>query len=343
MPTATSSVPPRFQLSRLISSVWIPQAIHATAVLQLADRMASGPQHAEAIARAAGTHPHATYRLLRALAVLEIVAQDSEGRFELTPLGACLRSDAPDSVRAWAQLWGGPMMWRPWGHLADCVRTGEMAPKLLDGFETPFQMMEQYPEEHAIFNRSMLELTRGIAPVLPRSYDFGRARCVVDVGGGCGQLLPPLLRAYPALRAIVYDVAACAEGARKLAEEEKLAERMQFVAGDFFAAVPPDGDVYVIKSVIHDWDDERSRAILARCRDAMRAQARLLVLEWIVPERVGSADASIVGTDLNMLVMVGGLERTESEYRALLRSAGLEVAQVIPTPAGMSVIEATRG
>ncbi len=334
------ALPPRFQLSRLISSVWIPQAIHAAASLGLADVLADGPQHAAALAERANTHPGATQRLLRALAVLEIVAQDAEGRFALTPLGSCLRSDAPDSVRAWAQLWGGPMMWRPWGHLRECVRTGEMAPKLLDGFETPFEMMQAHPEDRAIFNRSMLELTRGVAALLPRSYDFGAARCVIDVGGGYGALLPPLLHAQPELRAIVYDLAACAEGARQLADDEKLAARCAFVAGDFFASVPSGGDVYLLKSVIHDWDDERSRAILSRCRDAMHPEARLLVLEWIVPERVGPADAGIIGTDLNMLVMVGGLERTETEYRALLRSAGLAVTRVIPTPVAMSVIEA---
>lgn len=342
MSTPPPALPPRFQISRLVSSVWIPQAIHAAAMLGLADVMASGPQPAEAIARSAGTHPGATYRLLRALAVLQIVAQDAEGRFELTPLGACLRSDAPDSVRAWAQLWGGPMMWRPWGHLTDCVRSGEMAPKLLDGFETPFEMMQKYPAEQAIFNRSMLELTRGVAAVLPRCYDFGAARCAIDVGGGYGALLPPLLHAHPELRAIVYDLPACAEGARQLADDEKLGARTSFIAGDFFASVPAGGDVYLIKSVLHDWDDERSRAILSRCRDAMSASARLLVLEWIVPERVGPADAGIIGTDLNMLVMVGGIERTESEYRTLLRSAGLEVTRVIPTPAAMSLIEAVR-
>jgi hypothetical protein len=160
------------------------------------------------------------------------------------------------------------------------------------------------------------------------------------VGGGFGQLLLPVLHARPALRGVVYDLPRCGEGARRLIAEEGLAERCAFQAGDFFASVPRGADVYLIKSVIHDWDDAHSRTILSRCRDAMDPEAKLLVLEWIVPERVGPSDAGIVGTDLNMLVMAGGRERTESEYRALIASAGLRVTRIVPTPAAMSLIEA---
>lgn len=234
------------------------------------------------------------------------------------------------------------MMWAPWGRLSDCVRTGEMAPKLLSGVDDPFALMEQNPEDAAHFNRSMLELTRGVAALLPHAVDFTGVGTVVDVGGGFGALLPPLLHTHPELRGVVYDLPRCADGARKLLAGEGLAERCTFEPGDFFESVPAGADVYLIKSVIHDWDDAHSRQILERCREAMHERARLLVLEWIVPERVGAADAGIVGTDLNMLVMVGGLERTESEYRALLASAGLRVDRVIPTPA-MHVIEAVAG
>jgi SAM-dependent methyltransferase len=292
------------------------------------------------VAEKAGTHADATARLLRALVVLGLVQQRDDGQLELTQLGRCLTSDAPDSVRSWALLWGGPMMWEPWGRLADCVRTGEMAPKLLHGVESPFELMEEHPEDEQHFNRSMLELTRGVAAVLPAFYDFAGAKLVVDVGGGFGALLPPLLHAKPELRGLVYDLPRCAEGARRLMAAEGLAGRCEFSGGDFFESVPAGGDVYLLKSVIHDWDDARSRTILECCRAALRPGARLLVLEWIVPERVGPGDVGIVGTDLNMLVMVGGRERTEAEYRALLASAGLRVTRVIPTPAAMSLIEA---
>lgn len=339
--SAPAAIPPRFQVARMISSVWVPQAIHAAAKLRLADALAAGPASGEEVAARVGTHPGATARLLRALAALEIVRQEEDGRFALTALGRCLTEDAPDTVRSWALLWGGPMMWEPWGRLADCVRTGEMAPKLLSGVEDPFALMEAHPEDAAHFNRSMLELTRGVAALLPQAYDFGGVRRVVDVGGGYGALLLPLLRAHPELEGVVFDLPRCEEGARALLAEEGLSDRCTFQEGNFFTAVPPGADVYLLKSVIHDWDDDRSRRILERCREAMDPQARLLVLEWIVPDRVGPGDVGIVGTDLNMLVMVGGQERTEAQYRALLASAGLRVTRIVPTPA-MSLIEAVR-
>lgn len=339
-PAGPQPIPPRFQVSRMISSLWVPQAIHATAKLGLADALAQGPRSADEVAKQAGTHPAATARLLRSLVVLDLLRQHDDGRFELTDTGRCLTTDAPDSVKSWALLWGGPMMWTHWGHLADCVTTGEMAPKLLHGFESTFDLMEKHPEEDARFNRSMAELTRGLAAVLPLSYDFADARLVCDVGGGFGQLLPPLLHAHTTLRGLVYDLPRCADGHRALMEQEGLADRCDFQGGDFFESVPGGADVYLIKSVIHDWDDAKSRRILERCREAMRPEAKLLLLEWIVPERVGPQDAGIVGTDLNMLVMVGGQERTEAEYRALVASAGLRVTDIVPTPAAMSVIEA---
>jgi hypothetical protein len=339
-PSSPRELPPRFQLSRMISSTWVPQAIYAAAKLGLTDILADGPLSGHTVAEKAGSHVRATDRLLRSLVVLGLLAQRDDARYELTALGRCLTRDAPDSVRSWALLWGGPMMWEPWGHLVDCVRTGEMAPKLLDGVDSSFDLMERHPEDAEHFNRSMLELTRGVAAALPVSYDFSALRRVCDVGGGFGALLPPLLHAQPQLRAVVFDLPRCADGSRELMSKEGLADRCTFQAGDFFESVPSGADLYLIKSVIHDWDDERSRAILERCREAMRDDAKLLVLEWIVPDRVGPADAGIVGTDLNMLVMVGGQERTESEYRELVASAGLRVTRVIPTPAAMSLIEA---
>jgi SAM-dependent methyltransferase len=323
----------------MVSSVWIPQTVAAAAQLGVADALAAGPQRADDLAPKLGVHPRALFRLLRAMATLELVTHEADGRFALTATGACLRDDAPDSVRAWALLWGSEMMWRPWGHLADCVRTGEMAPKLLDGFDSTFDYMAAHPEEQAIFNRSMLELTRGVAAALPSAYDFSGVRHVMDVGGGFGALLPPLLQAWPQLRATVFDLPACADGARKLALESGVASRCDFAAGDFFAQVPSGPDVYLLKSVIHDWNDAKSRRILANVRAALRPGARLLLLEWPLPERVTAADANMASVDLNMLVMVGGMERTEREYKELLASAGLETTRVLATPA-MTIFEA---
>jgi orsellinic acid C2-O-methyltransferase len=274
--------------------------------------------------------------------VLEVATETDEG-FALTPMGAYLRADAPDSMRNWAVLWGRPMIWSAWGRLTDSVRTGETAPQLIAGLGT-FEWVAQDPEGAAIFNRSMQELTVRVSRAIASAYDFSGLRTVVDVGGGHGALLPAILRASPQLAGVVYDLPQCAEGADAFLRAEGLADRCRFEAGDFFERVPPGADLYLIKSVIHDWDDAKSRAILARCREAMRPDSRLLLIEILAPERLTGTpfEPMIVGSDLNMMVMTGGKERTETEYRVLVESAGLTVARVVPTPGAMSIIEARR-
>ncbi|MBX3027418.1 hypothetical protein KF840_21175 [bacterium] len=334
-------IPPSLQVSRLAASLWIPQALHAAARLGVADAIAADGTASADVARAIGADPLATHRLLRALVALELCRRTDDGRFLLTPLGACLRADAPDSVRAWVLLMGGDMVWRSWGRLADCVRAGECAPRLFEGKDA-FESMADHPLERAIFDQSMQELTRRAAPALVAAYDFAAARTVVDVGGGHGALLAAVLAAHPHLRGTVFDLAHCAEGAAGLAGEAGVGDRCGFASGSFFDSVPPGADVYLLKSVIHDWDDERSRAILRACRAALRPGARLLLIEVVVPERPGTAplDQMIAGTDLNMLVMTGGRERTEAEYRALCEAAGLRVNRILPTATAFSVVEA---
>ena len=331
-------IPLPFKLSRMVASLWVPQAIYVAAALGIPDLLAKGPMRSAEIARVVEANPDAVHRLMRALVVLEIATQSDDGTFALAALGECLRSDTRDSMRAWALLWGGDLMWPRWGHMLDSIRTGISAPQLLDGRER-FDDIAAHPAEQVHFYDSMMQLTRQIAGALVMSYDFAWVSHVVDVGGGYGQLLPPILAANPAVRATVFDLPDCRAGALRLFEKTGLAERMSFVAGDMFEGVPPGADLYLLKSVIHDWDDERSIAILRSCRAAMGANARLLILEWLMPERVSPSDQMIVGTDLNMLVMVGGRERTDADYRALASAAGLEVARIVPTPAGMSIIE----
>src|SRR5262249_10733719 len=314
--------------------------IYTTAALGLADAMADGPRTSADLAAAVGAHPDSLHRLMRALVALELCAMGDDGRFELTPLGACLRSGTRDSVRSWALLMGD-RVWLSWARLVDCVRTGDAVPSL-EGKATPFDDMSANSEAYAIFSEAMVELTRHMAGAVAASYDFSGIRTIVDVGGGYGALLPPILAANPEMRGIVVDLPGCREGAQRLFAKAHIAERCEFVAQDMFEAVPAGADAYIIKSVIHDWDDERSVVILRNCRAAMRASARLLVVEVVVPDRPGTSplDQMIAGGDLNMMVVTGGKERTESQYRALLEAAGLTVARIVPTPAAMSVIEA---
>jgi hypothetical protein len=236
---------------------------------------------------------------------------------------------------------GGRYVWHGWEFLVDCVRTGQPAPKLLGEKET-FEAMAADPEGAAIFYQAMVETTRQAAGALIKAYDFSGVRSLVDVGGGYGVLLAAILAAYPEMRGKDFDLPHCQEGATRLLAESGVDGRAEFVAGSFFESVPAGADAYILKSVIHDWDDERSLAIFKNCRAAMKNGARLLIIEPTVPERVGSSshDGVIIGSDLNMLVMAGGRERTEAEFRALLEASGLRVARIVTAPpTAFSVIE----
>src|SRR5262245_35504669 len=333
--------PPRLRLSRLILSLWAPQSIHTAAALGIPDLLASGPRRSDELAQAAGAHPGALYRLMRALVVLELCIQTDDGAFALTPMGEFLRSDSPDSARSWALLMGGRYVWHGWECLVDCVRTGQPAPKLLGEKET-FEAMAADPQGAAVFYQAMVEMTRQSAGALIEAYDFSGVSSLVDVGGGYGVLLAAILAAYPEMRGKDFDLPHCQEGATRLLEERGVAGRAEFVAGSFFDSVPSGADAYILKSVIHDWDDERSQSIFKNCREAMKNGARLLIIEPTVPERVGSSshDGVIIGSDLNMLVMAGGRERTEAEFRALLEASGLRIARIVTAPpTAYSVIE----
>jgi len=340
-PTTTPALPPAAQLSRMVASLWIPQTIHAAAVLGVADAIGDAALDSADVALTIGADAAATHRLLRALVALELCRQDADGRFALTRMGQCLRDDAPDSVRAWAELMGGEMVWNCWGRLVDCVRTGQPAPHLIAG-KTAFEWIAAHPAEFAVFDRSMQQLTRRIASAIAAAYDFSAARMVVDVGGGHGALLPAILTANPALHGVVFDQPHCRAGAEALAADAQLTARCRFVGGDFFSAVPAGGDVYLIKSVIHDWDDSHSLSILRACATAMAPTARAVVVEVLVPSAAGASplDQMIAGTDLNMLVNTGGRERTETAYRELCAAAGLRVTRIISTPTPFSLIEA---
>jgi hypothetical protein len=340
-----ATIPLPFQLSRMVGSLWIPQAIYAAAALGIADALADGPRRSEDVARAVGADPGSLHRLLRALVTLELCATTADGAFELTPVGACLRSGTPDSVRCWALLMGSPMVWGSWGRLVECIRSGQSVPQL-DGWQSAFDFRETHPAEGAIFDQAMVELTRHLAGAIAAGYDFSGIGTLVDVGGGHGALLPPILRANPAMRGVVFDQPHCRDGALRLFAEAGVAGRCEFAAGSFFDAVAPAGaDAYLLKSVIHDWDDEHGVAILRTVKQAMGATSRLLIVEPIVPDQPGSSPyhAMIASTDLNMLIVTGGKERTEPEFRALLAGAGLPVTRIVQTPATMSVIEARLG
>ncbi len=333
------SLPPTFLLTEMMLSLWVRQALHAAAELGVADAMGKDPRPSGQIAKAVGAHPGALHRLLRALTVLGVCEEVDGACFRLTPLGECLRAEGSDSLRSWALLMGGKEIWRVWGRLADCVRTGEHVWKL-EGTD-PFSWLQENPEEGAIFNQAMLEVSRRTARAVVEAYDFSRAKSLVDVGGGYGTVLAAILSANPRAKGVVCDLPHCREGATKLFREKELSDRADFQEGDFFASVPGGSDLYLLKSVIHDWDDEKSGVILRNCRAAMGASGALLVLEPVVPDRLGGSrfDNILVASDLNMMVNTGGRERTEGEFRKLFDAAGLRLERIVRTPSSLCLLE----
>jgi hypothetical protein len=244
-------------------------------------------------------------------------------------------------VRGIVRLFCGPEVWRSWGDLVGTLRSGEPAWERVTG-TTSFEFFAANEERSAIFNTAMAEHTRQVAPAVVEHGGFGRFRTIADLGGGDGTLLAAILRAAPQAAGILFDLPAGHAGAERTLAEAGVAGRCRIVSGDFFESVPEGADAYVLKSVVHDWDDERAAAILRRCRETMRPDARVLLVEFVMPEIVTPEDSGNVMSDINMLVVLRGRERTERDFRDLLGAAGLRLTAMTGAlpPSGYRVIEA---
>jgi hypothetical protein len=340
----TTTTPPREALGPLLFGFFPTQVLYVCAELGLCDILASdGPLPSADLATRTGSDEPSLRRLLHALACLRVLAEPEPGTFALGPYGDGMVADDPASMRHLVLLFAGPEVWRSWGGLADTVRTGEPAWERVTG-TTAFEHMAAHPDEQATFNRAMGEATRNAVPGIIEVGGFDRFASLIDVGGGDGTLLAAVLAAHPRLRGTVFDTPAGLAKAPATLDAAGLGGRADTVAGDFFASVPPGADAYLLKSVIHDWDDAKATAILANVRAAMPGSGTLLVVEPIMPDRPsGAIDVlMMVMSDLNMLVCTGGKERTEAEFRALLAAAGFELRRITPAtgPTNFSVIEA---
>ncbi len=328
----TPELPPPLALFRMVTGYYVSRAIWVAATLGLADQLSAGPRDAGDLAKATDTHAPSLRRVLRLLASAGVFAEDADGRFSLTPISQCLRSGVPGSMRAAALLFGGRTQ-DTWRELLHSVRTGEPGFARVFGTD-PFAYMTEHPEMAALFDEAMADWTKQVAVATAAAYDFRQFRTVVDVGGGNGTLLAGILAATPGLRGIVFDLPHVAERARGRLAELGLADRSTAIGGDFFQEVPQGHDAYVLKHVIHDWNDERAVTILKACRRAMGADAKLLLIEGVYPSRIDQSPASqgAAANDVNMLVSTGGRQRSESEFRALYEAAGFTLTRLIPTP-----------
>lgn len=322
----------------LVSGFRYTQMVHAVTHLRIPDLVATAPRSSDELAASTGVRAQPLRRVLRCLVTVGVFTETEDGRFGATPVSECFR-DQPGSVR-------GPALMLPtdtyvaFGDLMHTLQTGEPA------FEHTFRMsrweqLAQDPEKAAVFNAAMQSRSEEIRAGVASAYDWARFRSIIDVGGGRGTLMAGLLKAHSNLRGTVFDVDAGLAETEAYLKGQGVRDRCEIVSGSFFESIPAGHDAYVLKSIVHDWNDEKAGAILASVRKAMAAQARLILVEHVMPARPETSVGSrrIFVDDIQMLVMLDGQERTEVEYRTLMQRAGLRLTRVLPTDSIFHLIE----
>jgi hypothetical protein len=334
--------PPPFQrFHTMLTGAWVTASMYAATVLGIPDLLAGGPRSVEDLAAATRAKPDPLRRLLRALAAQGVFSEREDGRFGATELSTFLCEGVPGSSRAFMLMYGGDAFWSSWGRMLHSIRTGRTAYSEVHGAEI-FEHMQDNPEQAAIFNQAMTQGSARLADEIVASYDFSPFDTIVDVGGGQGWLLSAILAATPTARGILYDLPQVVDSARPVVAERGMATRCELVTGSFFEAVPPGGDAYIMKWIIHDWDDAHATKILQNVRAVIPPDGRLIVFDRVLPTRITEGDpVTQMGTlmDLNMLVNVSGRERTEAEFRTLLGGAGFRLAAARSTASGLGIVE----
>jgi SAM-dependent methyltransferase len=335
---------PGAALYQLAIGHFLSRALYLAAKLGLADLLKDGPRDSRDLAGATQTHAPSLDRVMRLLTSAGIFEELDGGKFALAPLGELLRSDVPGSMRSLVMLFAGIGLQDSWKELEYCVRTGEPAFRRTNPDGDPFTQMAQDPEQAAIFDRAMATFAPQTAAAVTAAYDFTVFEKVADIGGGNGSLLIGILQANPSVHGIVFDLAHVVERARDQVTAAGIADRCDVIAGNFFDEVPSGADGYLLKHVIHDWNDDRATAILKNCRAALPPAGKLLIIEGVYPARIDQSPESrgATATDVNMLVATGGRQRSEAEFRALLAASGFRLARVVPTQARVCVIEGER-
>jgi hypothetical protein len=332
---------PGTELLNLAGGFQVARALYVAAKLGLADLLAGGPKTSAELAGETGTHAPSLERLLRLLACAGVFAWDDAGGYALTPVSMPLLTDRAGSLRALLVHHLGEESYQAWGEFMHSVGTGGTA------FDRAFGMgvweyRARHPEYAARFDWAMSSFAGVHIDTVLAAYPFSAFRRVVDLAGGLGTFLTALLSAHPGMTGLLFDLPHVAESARAQIASAGLAQRCEVRSGDLFEGVPEGADAYVLSRVIHDWDDARALAILENCRRAMPWNGKLLLIERILPAEPSPAARSLFVSDLMMMVMNGGRERTKAQYRALLEAAGLALTAVVPTGTALSVIEGVR-
>jgi len=324
---------------RLVSGFRAFQMVVAACRLQIPDLVAAGPKTAEELASSTGMHASSLRRMLRALTAWSFFDELADGRFASTPLSDQFRADTPGFRNLAIML--SEEGYQAWGEIMYTLRTGKPAYVHLYG-KSHWERLAENPEMSAHFNAAMVEISNRVGGAFVSAYDFAGVRTVVDVGGGNGAMLAAILRAHSEMRGILFDLAQGLAGAGESLAAAGVANRVTLEEGSFFELVPSGADLYLLKFIIHDWDDDQSLAILQNCRRAMNGSAKLVILERRLPERIENPDEGLspLMGDVHMMVILGGKERTTNEYRDLLARAGLQMTSVVPIGSDFCAVEA---
>jgi hypothetical protein len=331
-PQALPELPPSLRILQLATGYWISRTLYVVTQLGIADLLKDGPKTAEELATATRNNPDALFRVMRVLAVVGVFAEAGPRRFALTPLSESLRSDVPGSVRAQVLSLVGDLHWTVYKDLGYSVQTGQPAFDHVFG-QNAWEYMSEHPEESLLVQQQFAAFTAAASLAIAEAYDFSAFPTIMDVGGGNGTLLAAILKKHLRPRGILFDLPYAIEHAR--AAGLLPAGRGELMAGDFLESIPAGADAYVFKNIIHDWPDDKARAILKVCRRAMSGSNKLLLVEALITPGGGPA----VLADIEMLVIHGSRERTEEDFRQLLASAGFRLDRIVPTKSPSSIIE----
>jgi hypothetical protein len=335
--TDTQTIPPQAFLTQILMGSLASQALYVAAKLGIADQLVAGPKTVAQLAAATNTDAPSLYRVMRALASIGVFTEQERGTFALTATAEPLRSDVPNSLRDVTIFWGEDWHWQVWGKTLYSVRTGKSAWGQIHGDEV-FEYFAKNPEAGEIFNRAMSSFSGIATNAVIEAYDFTGIETIVDIAGGHGRVLCGILDANPKMRGILFDLPHVIAGAREQVATSAAAERVELVDGDFFASVPKGADAYIMKHIIHDWDDERALTILKNIKQAMNPNGRVLLVEAVIADGNNQDFGKLL--DIEMLVSPGGKERTADEYKELFARAGLKMTRIVPTKSPYSVIEA---
>jgi O-methyltransferase domain/Dimerisation domain len=336
---SSQSLPPHVQLIQMGTAYWASRVVYAAAKFGLADQIGAGAKSAEELAGSVCAHAPSLHRLMRTLASLGILTERTERQFALTDLGAALMTGAPGSARASLLTVGSHWFVGSFDNIIHSIQTGETGFEKVQGMPV-FEYLAQHPEDASLFSETMVGVHGEEPPAVAAAYDFTAFETVVDVGGATGNMLAAILTRHARPRGVLFDRSHVVGDAPALLQSKGVIDRVTIEAGDFFETVPAGGNAYILSHIMHDWGEDQCLRILGHVRQAMKPDGHLLIVEMVLP--AGDAPHPGKMLDMVMLVLPGGQERTEAEYRSLLSKANFRLTRVVPTDSAVSVIEAVQ-